>query len=242
MKQIEPEALYEILNADRLRYCCVLWELRQGNNEAFSNDDGTGFALVHRYPAWHFASFTGYDPVFLKEVLRRYRKLNVSIEQPEGRVLCVEAVRGLTPDPKPYECFAYTDEVPAGPFHPNIRPLAKEEYGLVRPIAEHPNHIDYAEGLFAWFDGERPLGYLSCGPEVDDIWDVHRIYTLPDYRNKGIATALAYAYLKTMREQGLVPYYSGVTNPASAAAARKAGFAQCSTRYAFKYERPIFRL
>jgi len=113
----------------------------------------------------------------------------------------------------------------------------------LRAIGQGHNHdnLNHQPQAFAWFEDAQPLGYLSCGPMIEDLWDVGLVFTLPESRGRGIATALAYAYLKTMRERGLVPYYSGVSNPYSARAAQKAGFRLCGTRHLYNYKRPKFK-
>jgi len=242
MKQLEPERLCERLSTQRLRYMSLFHEVKRQlfENEAFANDSESCFALVTHYPYGPAASFTQYDPVFLKELLRRYPKINFSLDMPPGAQPQVERMRGLKQHSIPTVCFAYEGEAPAAPVDPHIRPLAKSEFDLLRPIVDHQDNLVYAEKAFVWSEGAQITGYLCCSPNFDDIWDVNHIFTLPGHRGHGIGTALAYAYLKTMREQGLVPYYSGVTNPASAAAARKAGFQPCRTSYAFQYKKPKF--
>ena len=243
MKQIDPRRLQERLYSQRLRYLSELNELAHGENEAFANDDETCFALVHQYPYGPCASFTGYDPAFFEQVLHRYPSLNLNISLPPGQALRVEPMRGLTQNGS-YEYFAYEGEPPTAPIDPRVRLLAKEEHELVRPIMQHDAPIlnDPEALIFVCFDAEQIVGYLSCSPEWEDVWDAGNVFTLPEHRGKGIGTALDYAYLKTMRERGFVPYGSGVYNPASAAAARKAGFELCCVRHAFNYKRPkLFR-
>jgi hypothetical protein len=46
---------------------------------------------------------------------------------------------------------------------------------------------------------------------------------------------------QALLERGLVPYYSGVSNPYSAKAAQEAGFQLCSTRHLYNYKRPKFK-
>jgi len=243
MKPITPERLYEILSAQRLRYASSLLELERKlfENEAFANDGESCFALVTQYPHGPGAFFTDYDPGFIKQLLRRCPRLNLSFDLPPGAQLEIGRIRGLKPCAVSTESFACDGDAPAAPIDPHIRLLAAEEFDLVRPIVRCEDDIKFAEKIFVWAEGGQIVGYLCCSPSFADVWDVNHIFTLPEHRGKGIGTALAYAYLKTMREQGLVPYYSGVTNPASAAAARKAGFQLCGTRYAFTYKRPKFK-
>ena len=233
--------------ADRLRHASSLLELERKlfENEAFANESESCFALVTHYPYGPFATFTDYDPAFFKQMLRRYPQLELSFDLPPGTHLQIKRTRGLKQSIAPRECFSYEGDPPAAPVDPHIRLLVKEEFDLVRPIAEYQDDINYAKEIFIWHDGAQIAGYLCCSPSIDgvdgfdDIWDVNNIFVLPTHRNKGIGAALAYAYLKTMRGRGLALCYSGVTNPFSAAAARKAGFQLCCTRYAFKYQKPV---
>jgi|GEM_PF-2826371 len=236
---IDPQVLFKILNADRLRFSGALLALQQGGNETFANEDRSCFALVHQYPYGPFAFFTDYDLEFFRAVLRHYPKLNMCIDLPPGTQLQAGRLRGLKPYPQPYEFFAYEGDAPTAPIDPHIRLLAQSELELLRPVVQYENELDMP-GIqaFAWFEGDRIAGYLHCSPEYEDIWDVGFVFVAPEHRGRGIAAALYYVYLKTLREQGEIPQACGVTNPASAAAARKAGFQPCSIRYAFKFKRP----
>ena len=239
MRQIDPQALLDILRADRLRFCGMLWELNQGGNEAFASEDHSCFALVHQYWYGPHATFTGYDPAFLRQVLRRYPKLGLCVDLPPGAQLQIERMRGLKAYSLPFEFFAYDGDIPAAPIDLHIRLLDESEFDLLRPLVRDEIELK-TPGMqaFAWFEGEQIAGYLHCSPCYEDIWDVGYVFTLPEHQGRGIGAALYYAYRKTIREQGETPYVSGVTNPASAAAARKAGFLPCSIRYAYKYKRP----
>lgn len=90
--------------------------------------------------------------------------------------------------------------------------------------------------IYVYMDSNgRIIGYLSCAPEADNIWDVVYIYVQPEYRSCGIGTRLASHYLRAKIQSNQIPYYSGVTNPASEAAAVKAGFTLCRERYSYEY-------
>ena len=242
MKQLDPQALYEPLKADRLRYCCALLALQQGGNEAFASDGENCYALVHQYPYGTFAFFTDYDPVFFKQVLRRYPTLDLCIDLPPGKTPSVERMRGLKPYPEPWEFFAYEGEVPAAPVDPHIRLLAKleeEERALLGPFAVNPLELGKPGMVaFAWFEGESPAACLLCSPEVEDIWDVSGTYRLPQHSKASFDAKLLYAYLQYVRKLGCIPQISD-TRDLEPAAAPSAGFVPCSIRYAFKYQKPV---
>ena len=248
MKQIEPPALLERLRPRRLCYSQEYMDLLRPEviaNRAircYANQDGTCFAMTWVYPDWNTASFIGYDKAFTREVLRQFDETEACWSLPPGEALPGVKLRGLRKKTV-VESFACEGPMPQAPVDPHICLLGKEQFAPLRAIGQgHGDHdnLNHMPQAFAWMEEGQPIGYLSCGPMIEDIWDVGLVFTLLEHRSRGIATALAYAYLKSMRERGLVPYYSGVTNPASAAAARKAGFQLCCTCHAFKYKCPKF--
>jgi len=250
MKQIEPQALLERLRPQRLCFFSEYYDLMRPEEienrkiKCFANQDETCLAMTWVYPEWNVAGFIGYDKTFTREVLRGFDKPSIEVvfPVPPGETLPHIKLRGLRKKAVE-ESFAHEGPVPEAPIDAHVQLLEKEEFEPLRAIGQgHGNHdnLNHQPQAFAWMDDGKPLGYLSCGPMIEDIWDVGLIFTLPECRGRGIATALAYAYLKTMRERGFVPYYSGVTNPASAAAARKAGFRLCGTRHLYSYKRPKF--
>ena len=180
MKQLEPQALYMPLMADRLRYCCALLALRQGGNEAYANDGETCHALVHQYPYGSFAFFTDYDPIFFKQVLRRYPRLDMCIDLPPGATIQIERIRGLKPCAEPQIFYAYEGENPAAPADPQIRLLAAigaDERTLLSPFTT--NELELGRSgmtAFVWFEGGDPAACLLCVPEIEDVWDVSGLY------------------------------------------------------------------
>ena len=248
MKQIEPQALLERIRPQRLCFFSEYYDLTRPEEiekravKCFANQDGTCHAMTWVHPEWNVAGFIGYDKNFTREILRQFGETEACWSLPPGEVLPSIKLRGLHKKAV-QEAFAYEGPMPAAPIHPHICLLEKEQFAPLRVIGQgHGNHdnLNHLLQAFAWMEEGQPLGYLSCGPMIEDIWDVGLVFTLPEHRGRGIATALAYAYLKTMRERDLVPYYSGVTNPASAAAARKAGFQLCCTGHLYNYKRPKF--
>ena len=251
MIAIKPEDLLRRIAPQRLCYSMEYLDLSSPEMRekwaiaCFSNHGGTCFAVVWQSPGWSMVNFIGCEKNFCKALLSRFKTANIAFVVPPGKALQKVRIHGLKPKRTfAYESFARETPAPEAPIDPRIRLLAKEEYDLVRPIVKQKEDLADECTVRAWLENGSVLGYISCSPceGMADIWDVNYIFTLPEYRGRGIATALAYAYLKDIREQGLVPYYSGVSNPASAAAARKAGFTHCCTRYAFNYKRPKLRL
>ena len=249
MKQIEPQTLLERLRPQRLRYFTEYHDLSQPEtlkNYAiccYTNEAGSCFVMTWIYPKWNVANFIGCDNELAREVLRRFDETEAAWPLPPGETPPGIKLRGLR-QKAIQEAFAYEGPMPEASIDPHICLLEKERFAPLQAIGQgHGNHdnLNHTPQAFAWMEKGQPLGYLSYGPSIEDIWDVGLIFTLPECRGRGIGTKLAYAYLKTMRERGLVPYYSGVTNPASAAAARKAGFQLCRTDYLYSYKRPKFR-
>ena len=249
MKQIEPQAMLERIRPRRLCYLqeCVDLSLpekiAQLAIQCYASEDESCLAVTWNYPTWNVASFIGHDKEFTREVLVQFKETEAGWSLPPGETLPEIKLRGLKKKAA-QEGFAYKGPLPNAPIDPHIQLLEKEQFDLLRAIGQgHGNHdnLNHMPHAFAWMENGQPLGYLSCGPAVEDIWDVGLIFTLPECRGRGIAGKLAYAYLKTMRERGLVPYYSGVTNPHSAGAARKAGFQLCCTGHLYSYKRPKFK-
>jgi len=251
MKQIEPESLLQRIAPRRLCYSMEYLDLsspamrEKWAIECYADQTDTCFAVIWKYPEWSMVNFIGYEKNFCKALLSRFKTTNVAFVVPPIEPLPKVRIRGLKPKRTfAYESFCCETPAPETPVDPHIRLLAKEEYDLVRPIVRQKEDLDDCCVVRAWLENGNALGYISYAlyEGMEDSWDISFIFVLPAHRGKGIGAALAYAYLKDVREKGLAPYYSGVSNPASAAAARKAGFQLCCTRYAFKYKRPKFKL
>jgi len=246
MREVNPQELLERICPQRLCYFSEYLDLTRPRAledysvRCYANDEGRCLAMTWQYPAWNYASFIGYDGEFCREVLRQFDETDACWPLPPSAVLPGVKLHGLRKKDV-VEAFAYEGPVPEAPIDPHILLLEKEAFGPLRSIAPRQADLDHLPLAFAWMEEGRPLGYLACGPMVEDIWDVGYIFTLPEQRGRGIGTVLAYAYLKTMRERGEIPYYSGVSNPHSAGAARGAGFQLCSARHSFHYKRPKFK-
>ena len=248
MKQITPQAMLERIRPQRLCYFTEYMDLVQPEKiaslsiQCYTNQDETSFAMTWVYPEWNVASFIGCEKEFTREVLLGFDKPNIEVgfPLPPGEASPKNKLRGLKKKAIEDD-FAYESPAPEASIDAHILLLEKEEFEPLRAIAPRQDDLNHKPLAFAWMENEQPLAYLACGPMVEDIWDVGLIFTLPEYRGRGIAGKLAYAYLKTMCERGLVPYYSGVSNPYSAKAARKAGFQLCCTGHLYKYKRPKFK-
>ena len=248
MRQIEPQTLLERIRPQRLCYFTEYMDLMRPEEiarraiQCYANENDSCLAMTWVYPEWNVVSFIGCDREFTREVLLRFDKPNIEVgfSLPPGETLPGIKLRGLRKKAVE-DSFAYNGDVPDTPVDPHIFLLEKEAFEPLRAIAPRQDDLDHHPLAFAWMEDGQPLGYLACGPSTEDVWDVGLIFTLPEHRGRGIATKLAYGYLKTMRERSLVPYYSGVSNPYSAKAAQRAGFQLCNTCYSFDYKRPKFK-
>jgi len=245
MKQIESQTMLECIRPQRLCYFSEFIDLSRPEKiarlamQCYANEDESCLATTWKYPSWNVASFIGYDKDFIREVLLGFGETVVGFSLPPGEILPDIKLRGLRKTDVT-ENFAFEGPAP-DPIDPHVHLLEKDEFEPLRTIAPRQDDLNHLPLAFAWLENRQPLGYLACGPMVEDIWDVGLIFTLPEHRGRGIATKLAYAYLKIMRDRGLVPYYSGVSNPYSAAAAKKAGFQLCCTCHSYNYKRPKFK-
>ncbi|MDR1464634.1 MAG: GNAT family N-acetyltransferase [Oscillospiraceae bacterium] len=254
MRPIEPADLLARLLPQRLRWFTEVRALLLGEDvRCHENDAGDCFAMEWHYPYGPFVSLLGregppLDRAFCREILGQFPQadgafvLPPDVPPPKACPFAKDGWNGLTFGTA-YRCFAGKPSAdlgaPEAPADPRIRPLAGEEHALLLPFTRHPAELE-EPGLevLAWFEGGRLCGHIRFAPAAADIWDVGLIHTLPEHRGRGIATALARAYRQTIRARGLTPYYSGVSNPHSARAARKAGFSPCCARYAFQWKRP----
>jgi len=249
MKQIEPQALLERIYPQRRCYFTEYVDLSRPEMIAkwaircYANESETCYAVTWKYPTWNVVNFIGYDRDFCNELLRQYKNTDGAFVLRPGEPLPKISIRGLKLDCS-YESFSGEGPMPQAPMDPRIQLLTKEQHSILLPIAQRPEDLREEYSILAWMENGAPLGYISYSvyENVESSWDVSLIHVAPEQRGRGIGTKLAYAYLKTIREQGEIPYYSGVSNPHSAGAARRAGFQLCSTRHSFHYMRPKFNL
>ena len=83
-------------------------------------------------------------------------------------------------------------------------------------------HLDVL-GMGA-YDHDRLVGFAACSADCDEMWQIG-IDVLPEYRQKGIASALTSRLAREILERGKVPFYcSAWSNIRSARNAAKSGF------------------
>ena len=74
------------------------------------------------------------------------------------------------------------------------------------------------------YDRDKLVGFAACSADCDDMWQIG-VDVLPEYRQKGIASALTSRLAKEILERGKVPFYcSAWSNIRSARNAAKSGF------------------
>ena len=109
-----------------------------------------------------------------------------------------------------------------------IRILHPEDFtGLYRPewrnaLCEKRKELDML-GAGA-YDGETLVGLAGCSADCPDMWQIG-IDVLPEYRRKGIASALTNRLAREIFGQGKVPFYAAAwANVKSVKNAARSGF------------------
>jgi len=245
MRQIDPQRLYEILYADRLRHWRMLqhMESQKGDFDFFTNDNETCFSIVHR---GNSAYFVGYDSMFTEEVLVRHPARSLSygfnFHLLPGQRIPPEIIHDV-PIGKPTLHFFYEGNIPVEPIDPHIRILAGDDIDMAKPfINSHDSRRNKLKELnakaFAWLEEEQIKACVSCIRVFEGCWEPF-FYSLhlPKHLKQEITAALFYAYLKTIREQGDIPTINNVylaeANDPDQVAALKAGFLVYKTSYWF---------
>lgn len=89
-------------------------------------------------------------------------------------------------------------------------------------LCEKRKHLDML-GVGA-YDGEKLIGLAGCSADCDEMWQIG-VDVLPDYRRKGIASALTSSLACEIVKRGKVPFYCCAwSNIASARNAIRSGF------------------
>ena len=89
-------------------------------------------------------------------------------------------------------------------------------------LCKERSHLDML-GIGA-YDNGRLIGFAACSADCDEMWQIG-IDVLPEYRQKGIASALTSKLAKEILNRGKVPFYcSAWSNIRSARNAAKSGF------------------
>ena len=74
------------------------------------------------------------------------------------------------------------------------------------------------------YDGDKLIGLAACSADCDDMWQIG-IDVLPEYRRKGIASALTSSLAIEILERGKIPFYCAAwSNIKSMRNAIKSGF------------------
>ncbi len=254
MKTVKTHENLKEIYINKLCYFNEYKIIKQEEHILYTNDAEDSFAIVQQYPYGIFISLIHYDEQLLSEIINLFEnqcnEISVSIQNEPEEKLNINEISKLLMPKKIYKSFAYDGIMLSCGLNNHVRLLNKNDECIVKAFPEEirSNELQLTEAfsefvlndngeIFAYFDNDNNMiGYLSCCPEIDNIWDVVYIYVLPKNRSAGIGQTLAAQYLLSKRQRDQIPYYSGVTNPASEAAALKAGFFLCGLRYYYSYE------
>ena len=64
------------------------------------------------------------------------------------------------------------------------------------------NNLDKYIHILLYFDGEKPVGSLAISKPINNVVEIGRLYVLPEYRNKKIATELFEKAFAIINEEG----------------------------------------
>lgn len=255
MKIADKKKALQLITNNKLQFFNEYKAILEEECEIYADDDYSSFMLVQNYPYGLFASIIGFSDVFFDNCLsylkKSYNSINIAISMPPSQTPNITNQDKLI-SKGVYKAFAGNDtsiSTQKSILPSSIRLLTEYDENLVVFFKEeiHSNMIrlDVAFNdlvlnnngeIYGYINNNQEIiGYLSCCHEVDNIWDVIYIYVQPEYRLSGIGTQLAKYYLYAKLRDGQIPYYSGVSNPASEAAAVKAGFALCGERFSYEY-------
>lgn len=252
MKQVDIKYALEFVAHNKLCYFNEYLSLLQEECTAFSNQEENTFLLVQSYAGKAYATLIGDDVSYysycLEKLMRDYAGMSLVIAMPAGETLKwdEEQYANRLRLKQVYKTFQGTGLTTV--YDNRVRKLHESDAELVEafPEEDHKNMIPLiaafkefvlkGEGeIYGFVNDEGKLaGYLSCSLEIENIWDVVFLYVSPEYRSQGVGRALA-GYYKTEKEKhGQIPYYSGVSNPASERVALNSGFVPCGKRYVFE--------
>ena len=143
--------------------------------------------------------------------------LNKRIE-PLGQTVCFMAeyylpdVNRLTALPTPYELRVLNQD--------NFKELYLPEWS--NALCSDRKELDVL-GVGA-YDGEKLVGLAGCSADADEMWQIG-VDVLPEYRRKGIASAITSRLAVEILERGKVPFYcTAWSNMRSVRNAVKSGF------------------
>ena len=143
--------------------------------------------------------------------------LNKRIE-PLGQTVCFMAeyylpdVNRLTALPTPYELRVLNQD--------DFKELYLPEWS--NALCSDRKELDVL-GVGA-YDGEKLVGLAGCSADADEMWQIG-VDVLPEYRRKGIASAITSRLAVEILERGKVPFYcTAWSNMRSVRNAVKSGF------------------
>ena len=143
--------------------------------------------------------------------------LNKLIE-PLGQTVCFMAeyylpdVNRLTALPTPYELRVLNQD--------DFKELYLPEWS--NALCSDRKELDVL-GVGA-YDGEKLVGLAGCSADADEMWQIG-VDVLPEYRRKGIASAITSRLAVEILERGKVPFYcTAWSNMRSVRNAVKSGF------------------
>lgn len=256
LKIADKKKVLEFIKKDKLQFFNEYKAILEEECEIFTDDNISSFLLLQNYPYGLFVSFIGFNNVFFDSCLsclkKDYKTINIAIPMPPFQAPNIMNSQDKLISKGVYKAFAGNGKsinIQSNISDSSIRSLTKYDEKIVLSFKEekHSNMIQLDAAfndlvvnnngeIYGYMDKNGEIiGYLSCGPEVDNIWDVIYIYVQRAYRSSGIGTNLAKYYLNTKLKNDQIPYYSGVSNPASEAAAVKAGFTLCGERFSYEY-------
>ncbi len=118
--------------------------------------------------------------------------------------------------------------IPSLPCAFETRVLGQEDFGQLylpewsNALCKDRRHLDVL-GVGA-YDGEKLVGLATCSADCEKMWQIG-VDVLPDYRRRGIASALTSALAREILNRGKVPFYcTAWSNIRSVRNAVKSGF------------------
>ena len=85
--------------------------------------------------------------------------------------------------------------------------LEKEHINVVKeqrsPNANCLNNLDKFIHVLLYFDGDKAVGALAISKPINNIVEIGRLYVLPEYRNKKVATKLFEKAFSIIKEEGI---------------------------------------
>lgn len=118
------------------------------------------------------------------------------------------------PEEFAYQWFESEEEIRT--FYPN------EHFQMALSAAYNPDRPDVI--ALAAMDGEKIVGVAGASADTKAMWQVG-IDVLPEYRGRGLGTALVHALCRRIDEKGFLPFYgTAVANIHSQNIALRCGF------------------